>query len=1097
MRRARHVAPGPVRIHREHSVPVRTRHVRLHRKRVGAVRIGRRQLSARREHHVGLGQARRRGARDHRPIVRAGERHRYHLLRAISRRHRHAVRVELPIDELIMRRAGRVAPGPGRIHREYPIAVRTRHVRLHHERVGAIHIGRHQAARRCQRLVRLGQERRRHPRDYRRIVAASYRHRHHSRRAIGRRHRDAVGVELPRNELVMRRGGRVRPRPARIHREHPVAVRPRHVRLHHKRVGAIHVGRDQAARRCQHRIRLGQARRRHPRNHRRIVGACYRHGHQLLRAIGRCHREAVRVVLPRGELVMRRHGAVAPGPARIHREHAVAIRARHVGLHHKRVGAVHVGRAQATRRCQHRIRLDQARRRHPRDHRRIVGTRDRHRHRGSTLRTSAVLQRVGEGIGCTLARIQGLEYFARVVHDIAINDRNGSPRCTAGYENQSLGIARIHVGVVGQQAGSTDAKRRIFVRRYPVRICHRRIVDRRHREVDGGHVGIEFTVVDLVGEAIGTVVVGIRRVGEAAVNANAHPPVLRAGDDGRRQLRAFHIARLGEQVNCDSCVFRRRIAQRLHHRRVVHRRDADADAGGVGVDRAVAELVGEAVLAVVVRLGQVAEAAVGVERHRAVHGAGDDCRDEAGLVGVEVVGERGDGERRVLVGGDGVVVRLGDTDADVAHGDLAGGCAEADQVEAQVDGGAGRDAGEVDAVGAAAVGVRRAGDALAHEFAAVGLEIEQRVAVAEADGAGERGAAVGVEQGRFEGIVRAAHLIIEADAGDGEAQVAVVLADDEHLVQAGLARGGFGEDGGTVADGDAALGFPARPRLQLGIGQGRIGGDLESHRRRGDLHAVEHRRPATVGAAAQAADQQGAQGRADGQAGRLRGIGRAVRSGLDLADELGHQGEFLGARQAAHAGLERGGHKVAAVGAMLDAEGMAVFVQEDGQHVHFACGFGIGFGDPFVGVAGGEEFRIVRGSGVDEPVVAGGVVVEGDGGAGGLSDGPAGEVGNVQSDLQCLRNSVRELGRQIKGVLRLNGVVAVEGDFPLSAVRAKLLVLRLRVVVGYTMKHFEEILHPYLLATHLDQESRAVRTKVVWYWQIHVTSILGITSHRF
>jgi hypothetical protein len=54
-----------------------------------------------------------------------------------------------------------------------------------------------------------------------------------------------------------------------------------------------------------------------------------------------------------------------------------------------------------------------------------------------------------------------------------------------------------------------------------------------------------------------------------------------------------------------------------------------------------------------------------------------------------------------------------------------------------------------------------------------------------------------------------------------------VFADEEDLVETGLARWGFRKDGGTVAEADVAGGFPAGAGLEFGIGERRVGGGLE------------------------------------------------------------------------------------------------------------------------------------------------------------------------------------------------------------------------------------------------------------------------------
>ena len=79
-----------------------------------------------------------------------------------------------------------------------------------------------------------------------------------------------------------------------------------------------------------------------------------------------------------------------------------------------------------------------------------------------------------------------------------------------------------------------------------------------------------------------------------------------------------------------------------------------------------------------------------------------------------------------------------------------------------------------------------------------------------------------------------------------------------------------------------------------------------------------------------------------------------------LARQAGHQRQFLGAGQAAGAGGEGGGHVVAAVGAVFDAQRMADLVQQHREQVHLALGGAAGRGGPELGVAGGEEIGVVH-----------------------------------------------------------------------------------------------------------------------------------------
>src|SRR5205085_2581189 len=95
-------------------------------------------------------------------------------------------------------------------------------------------------------------------------------------------------------------------------------------------------------------------------------------------------------------------------------------------------------------------------------------------------------------------------------------------------------------------------------------------------------------------------------------------------------------------------------------RRVVDRGDRDADGGDVTVEGAVVGLVGERIGAVVVGGGRVGETAVRIQRQRAVRRAAYQDGRQGRPVHVAIVAEharRGDGQRRVLAGGAGVVAR--------------------------------------------------------------------------------------------------------------------------------------------------------------------------------------------------------------------------------------------------------------------------------------------------------------------------------------------------------------------------------------------------------------------------------------------------------
>jgi hypothetical protein len=65
----------------------------------------------------------------------------------------------------------------------------------------------------------------------------------------------------------------------------------------------------------------------------------------------------------------------------------------------------------------------------------------------------------------------------------------------------------------------------------------------------------------------------------------------------------------------------------------------------------------------------------------------------------------------------------------------------------------------------------------------------------------------------------------------------------------------------------------------------------------------------------------------------------------------------------------------ASYGPAFQAQGMAVFVQQHRQQVHFAVRRAAGFGDPFVRVADRQEVFVQVGGVADKPTMAGSVLV--------------------------------------------------------------------------------------------------------------------------
>ena len=153
-------------------------------------------------------------------------------------------------------------------------------------------------------------------------------------------------------------------------------------------------------------------------------------------------------------------------------------------------------------------------------------------------------------------------------------------------------------------------------------LCHWGVVHRRHRDVDGGGVGVQRPVVGLVGERVRPVVVGGRGVACSAVGIDV---------DGRRGPARYHHGR----SDCWSRCRCRRPWPFGRYRRAFGKRvlgggeaivaatgasftgHGDVDGGGVGVGGAVVGLVGERVRPVVVG-GRGVGVAAAVEASKAV-----------------------------------------------------------------------------------------------------------------------------------------------------------------------------------------------------------------------------------------------------------------------------------------------------------------------------------------------------------------------------------------------------------------------------------------------------------------------------------------------
>src|SRR5207248_1962156 len=106
----------------------------------------------------------------------------------------------------------------------------------------------------------------------------------------------------------------------------------------------------------------------------------------------------------------------------------------------------------------------------------------------------------------------------------------------------------VGVGVIGQHPGGGHGQGRVLVGAVAVVGRHGGVVDRGDGEADGGDVAVGRAVVGLVGEAVRAVVVGRRRVREAAVAAQGQRAVAGAADQDGRERVAVHIGIVGQNA---------------------------------------------------------------------------------------------------------------------------------------------------------------------------------------------------------------------------------------------------------------------------------------------------------------------------------------------------------------------------------------------------------------------------------------------------------------------------------------------------------------------------------------------------------------------
>ena len=201
----------------------------------------------------------------------------------------------------------------------------------------------------------------------------------------------------------------------------------------------------------------------------------------------------------------------------------------------------------------------------------------------------------------------------------------------------------------------------------PVRFCHKRVggCDQRGLDdINGRHSrGRADAIADVIGEGVGADETSIGHIGQAAVERNVQAAVrwggeTCGGDSGLPHTRII----VGEQPI--GGVDRQR-RTRVVMENVGVRDDSGADfqchnrARG---QRTIADVIGEAVCADIVRRGRIGEAAIERDAEGAVSRRRKARRDDGVVVGIEIIGEKalGGAHRQRAIFGDAVVIRSGD-----------------------------------------------------------------------------------------------------------------------------------------------------------------------------------------------------------------------------------------------------------------------------------------------------------------------------------------------------------------------------------------------------------------------------------------------------
>ena len=258
--------------------------------------------------------------------------------------------------------------------------------------------------------------------------------------------------------------------------------------------------------------------------------------------------------------------------------------------------------------------------------------------------TVGINNRVGEAVAAVVVGIRGINEIAVRVH------RDQAMLGLGEAVEAEIAIGR---GIIGQ---GIDNRRGILIQGRHIGNRDRHVIAGVNGQLDRCRRGGTVAVNDRIGEAVGAVVIGVRRIGHSAVAVDGHRAVLRLGNTVHKHLAAVHIVIVGHdvQIHRGIFVYDRRIVDR--NRRVIDRIDGQIDARRIETPGAIGNHIGKVVGAIIVRIGGVGYRAVFVDNHRAVVRLMGDLDNAQGVaIGIRVVGRQVDDGGRILIQGHRII----------------------------------------------------------------------------------------------------------------------------------------------------------------------------------------------------------------------------------------------------------------------------------------------------------------------------------------------------------------------------------------------------------------------------------------------------------